>query len=198
MNAPRSREPKSLQEEIVINETGPCRAVEICVEDHPKMVTPTSLIYNRSLGITAMEMGIQTTDDKVHQLTKRDSTRAQLINRAELCKNFGFKVLAHIMPDLPGSSPELDKKVIDDILNGTDDVRVSDHRQAIGAVGAVAIAVAFYVAAKMFGNNFKYGLVGALVMLLLFVVIMNFVEKRSIRHYYLFDYDRYYTVYHLG
>lgn len=28
----------------------------------------------------------------------------------QLCKDFGFKSLAHIMPDLPGSSPELDMK----------------------------------------------------------------------------------------
>ena len=56
-------------------------------------VTPKTLLFNRSLGITAMEMGIQTTNDEIHRLTKRDSTRAQLVNRAELCKQFGFKVL---------------------------------------------------------------------------------------------------------
>ena len=39
MDAPLSREPFSLEEEQRLNETGTCRAVEICVEDHPKMVT---------------------------------------------------------------------------------------------------------------------------------------------------------------
>ena len=33
-----SRARLSLEEEIAINETSQCRAVEICVEDHPKMV----------------------------------------------------------------------------------------------------------------------------------------------------------------
>jgi hypothetical protein len=33
-----SRARQSLEEEIAINETSQCRAVEICVEDHPKMV----------------------------------------------------------------------------------------------------------------------------------------------------------------
>ena len=39
----------------------------------------------------------------------------QIIEKTQLAKEFGFKILAHIMPDLPGSSPELDKAVIDDV-----------------------------------------------------------------------------------
>eukprot|EP00656_Telonema_subtile_P013320 TRINITY_DN16763_c0_g1_i2.p1 TRINITY_DN16763_c0_g1~~TRINITY_DN16763_c0_g1_i2.p1 ORF type:complete len:599 (-),score=192.57 TRINITY_DN16763_c0_g1_i2:21-1817(-) len=181
MNKPRGREPLSIEEELLINETGPCRAVEICVEDHPKMVTPTTLIFNRSLGITAMEMGIQTTDDEIHRITKRDSTREQLVNRAELCKHFGFKVLAHIMPDLPGSNPQKDKDVIDDILNGCEVKRVSDFRQEICAGGALAAALAWGV----------FSWIGVLVMLVLTAVVYHYVEKKSVRHYFLFDYDRF-------
>eukprot|EP01052_Picozoa_sp_SAG31_P020643 SAG31_NODE_1563_length_7869_cov_6.990734_3_plen_123_part_00 len=100
----------------MLNERAYCRAVEICVEDHPKMLSAAGLRENRMLGITALELGVQTTDDEVHRLTRRDSTRAQIVEKTQLAKEFGFKVMAHIMPDLPGSSPELDRQVIDDIL----------------------------------------------------------------------------------
>jgi len=197
MNAPRSREPKSLPEELLINETGPCRAVEICVEDHPKMVTPKTLLFNRSLGITAMEMGIQTTNDEIHRLTKRDSTRAQLVNRADLCKQFGFKVLAHIMPDLPGSTPEIDKFTIDDILNGCEVIRIADYRQIIMAVGVLSIAVGFSIGIRV--SNVTTGVIGAIIAVLLTAVGYWYAERMpepgqqtlSHRAYFEFDYDRF-------
>jgi hypothetical protein len=98
MDAPLDtrRSPLSLEEEQTLNETASCRAVEICVEDHPKMVTPASLTNNRRLGVTAMEIGVQTTNDEVHRVTKRDSSRAQIVDRTKLMKEFGFKVLAHL------------------------------------------------------------------------------------------------------
>ena len=128
VDKPLGRDKLSLKEEQLINESAICRAVEICVEDHPKMVSYKNLKWARYLGITAIEMGVQTTDDDVHRLTKRDCTRAELIDRAMICKEFGFKVLAHIMPDLPGSSPEKDKLMIDDVLNGIEVLRVGDYR----------------------------------------------------------------------
>ena len=82
------------------------------------MVTPRTLAENRRLGVTALEMGIQTTNDEIHRVTKRDSSRAQIVEKTRLAKEFGFKVLAHIMPDLPGSSPAMDRAMIDDVLHG--------------------------------------------------------------------------------
>ena len=36
---------------------------------------------------------------------------------------FGFKLLAHLMPDLPGSSAAADVVMIDDVLDGSERVR---------------------------------------------------------------------------
>ena len=137
----RRKEPLSLEEEQTINETASCRAVEICVEDHPKMVTPASLLENRRLGITAMEIGVQTTNDEIHRVTKRDSSRAQIVERTKLMKEFGFKVLAHLMPDLPGSSPEMDHCMIDDVLHSGITRRVHDFRMPALIATPVATAV---------------------------------------------------------
>ena len=205
IDAPLSREPLSLEEEQRINETGNVsRAVEICVEDHPKMINSKSLRWARDLGVTAIEMGVQTTNDEIHRLTKRDSTREELIDRAHLAKEFGFKTLAHIMPDLPGSSPDIDRQTIDDIVNGKERLRVRDltwvPRTMPVVVGAVAIACAMNF--EGFGVP-SLGVDGVLpdktvVCLCIMLVTMSswalgrWIDQTfGFREYYLFDYDRY-------
>ena len=54
INANMLRTPLSLDEEITRNETAGHRAVELCVEDHPKMVTAQVLRENRALGVSAL------------------------------------------------------------------------------------------------------------------------------------------------
>jgi hypothetical protein len=145
------RPPRTLEEEQRLNEVAYCRAVELCVEDHPKMLTVAGLAENRRLGITALELGVQTTDDEIHRLTQRDSTRAQIVEKTQLAKEFGFKVMAHIMPDLPGSSPELDRRVIDDVLDGTERIRTRDLR-GTGWLLAPAVAASAILAACLGGG----------------------------------------------
>lgn len=168
------RQPLSLEEEQVCNETATCRAVEICVEDHPKMVTPASLLANRRLGITAMEIGVQTTNDEIHRITKRDSSRAQIIERTKLMKEFGFKVLAHLMPDLPGSSPEMDHQMIDDVLYSGSTKRVRDFR--IPAAFGIPVAAATVAAV--------YGLAAAGI-----VAVLSFGFVLLVEQYYSHTFD---------
>ena len=201
MDAPLGREKLSLLEEQQINETAGCRAVEICVEDHPKMVSYSNLAWARYLGITAIEMGIQTTDDAIHKLTKRDSTRAEIINRAMITKEFGFKTLAHVMPDLPGSTPEKDIAVIDDLMDGTERVRVADYRW-IGAGLAIPAAVMCTSAMYYTVEQSPWEVAGnwrTLLLSLFFGVVVGLAVKAFgafvddvFGHvdYYLFDFDR--------
>ena len=176
------RPPLSLEEEQRINEDACCRAVEICVEDHPKMVTPRTLAENRRLGVTALEMGIQTTNDEIHRVTKRDSSRAQIVEKTRLAKEFGFKVLAHIMPDLPGSSPAMDRAMIDDVLHGGAWVRDRDFRRP---AALLAPAVAASVAALA-------GWLTAVAALLLLLALCAAAESRWGRTFeFSFDFDRF-------
>lgn len=191
---PLSRPRKTLAEEQIINETSPCRAVEICVEDHPKMVSTASLIWARQLGITALEMGVQTTDDKIHAITKRDSTRAQLIDRAALSKDFGFKVLAHVMPDLPGSTPEIDKRVIEDILEGTERIRIRNLTWVAPALSAgCALLLALYAvyapAAVAHGNALPVA--GAVLLVGAWLAGRALDARLGHVDSFLFDYDRF-------
>jgi histone acetyltransferase (RNA polymerase elongator complex component) len=176
------RQPLSLEEEQVFNETASCRAVEICVEDHPKMVTPASLLENRRLGITAMEIGVQTTNDEIHRITKRDSSRAQIVERTKLMKEFGFKVLAHLMPDLPGSSPEMDHQMIDDVLHSGTTRRVRDIRAP--AIFAIPVATAAVAGA--------YGLAAAAIVACILLGVVLVVEWYCSHTFdFAMDFDRF-------
>ena len=206
IHAPLSRDPLSLEEEQRINESGEVsRAVEICVEDHPKMVNAKSLRWARELGVTAIEMGVQTTNDEIHRLTKRDSTRDELIDRAHLAKEFGFKTLAHIMPDLPGASPEIDRQTIDDIVRGTERLRVRDLTWVSKTLPVVVVALMGGVlfgsvgsagaasAATAFATTTLLLLAGAAAQLALATwALGRWIDSTfGFRDYFLFDYDRY-------
>ena len=197
MDAPLSRPKKTLLEEQILNETAPCRAVELCVEDHPKMVSMASLIHARELGITALEMGVQTTNDEIHRLTKRDSTRAELIDRAALAKDFGFKVMAHIMPDLPGSTPEIDRTTIDDIVDTTERLRIRDDlsSNALCSLLFVIFSIVLSMSAFSIGSIGQIDVISVVVSLLVTVAcqycIKYLEEKYNFKNYFLFDYDRY-------
>ena len=198
MDQPLSREPLELEEEQRINETSSCRAVEICVEDHPKMISTSSLTFARQLGVTAIEMGVQTTNDEIHRLTKRDSTREELIDRAALAKDFGFKVMAHIMPDLPGSSPEIDRHTINDIVNQQEILRTRPPVLTTTVEWLSTFIVVFAIALGSYMRYCSkyqinvYSVLFASLTTLCFYQLLN-VYDRTINHtsYYLFDYDRY-------
>ncbi len=59
-------------------------------------------------GTTRVELGVQTLDDEVHQLTRRGHGVAEAVTATRLLRDYGFKVYYHWMPGLPGSTPEHD------------------------------------------------------------------------------------------
>ena len=75
-------------------------------------------------------------------------------------KEFGFKVLAHLMPDLPGSSPEMDHQMIDDVLYSGSTRRVRDVRFPAGCaipVASAMVAAVFGLAAAIVVTAFSCG-----------------------------------------
>ena len=71
----------------------------------------------RKFGVTKVEMGVQTTDDKVQELTKRGHDLASVRKATGLLKDAGFKIGYHMMPNLPGATIESDKKMIAELFS---------------------------------------------------------------------------------
>ena len=98
------------------NETAEVRCIGINVETRPDFISEREIARLRMLGVTKIELGVQTTDDRVQELTKRGHDLASVRQATRLLKDAGFKVSYHMMPNLPGSSIELDKRMIRDLF----------------------------------------------------------------------------------
>ena len=92
------------------NEKAKQRCVALCVETRPD-VCVEFIDRMREFGCTRVELGIQVLDDKIYDKVNRGHTVQDVVDSTKALKDAGFKVGYHIMPGLPGSSPEKDLKL---------------------------------------------------------------------------------------
>ncbi len=91
------------------NETARHRNVGLVVETRPDHVSPASLRRLRELGVTKVQVGFQSMDDRILALNKRGHTVADNLRAAALLRAAGFKIVAHWMPNLLGATPQSDR-----------------------------------------------------------------------------------------
>lgn len=91
------------------NERAQHRVVGLVVETRPSLITPEDLTFLRMLGATKIQMGIQSLDQRIHDINGRPVTVAQIDRALDLSRLFGFKTHTHFMVNLLGSTPESDK-----------------------------------------------------------------------------------------
>jgi len=103
-----------------LNETSKCRVVWIAIETRPDWINKEEIKSLREYWITRVEIGYQTTIDEINILNKRGHTNKESINATKLLKDAWFKVVAHIMPNLLSSNPELDKKSLKEVFDNPD------------------------------------------------------------------------------
>ena len=102
-------EATSLEEAKRIAETSArIRNSGITVETRPDRAKEPHADLMLDLGITRVEVGVQTLYDDVYALVKRGHTVKDVEECFRVLKDAGFKIVAHLMPGLPGSSPERD------------------------------------------------------------------------------------------
>jgi ELP3 family radical SAM enzyme/protein acetyltransferase len=111
------RKPLSMEEEIKLNELGACRIVGLTPETRPDQINYKSIQFLRQIGATRVQLGIQHTDDKVLEKVNRACYTKHTIQAIQMLKDCGFKIVAHLMPDLPhpdgyeGRMPEVDREM---------------------------------------------------------------------------------------
>lgn len=91
-----------------INEITKCRNVGLVIETRPDEINKNVLIFLRKLGITKIQVGIQSLNDEVLEKNQRFTKRTQIANAFQLMRNFGFKIHIHFMANLYGSNPNMD------------------------------------------------------------------------------------------
>lgn len=108
---------EALNEQQDINSKCNCRCVGLVLETRPDTITPKEVLDLRKLGATKIQLGIQTLDDKISDLNKRGEHRIDTSKAFQLLRAGGFKIHAHIMPNLYGSTPELDLSVYRELFD---------------------------------------------------------------------------------
>ena len=90
------------------NETAKRRIVGISVETRPDWVTEKEIKLWREMGVTKVQLGVQAFDEKILLKIRRGHSLQEVAEATRMCRNAGLKICYHLMPNLPGSSPEKD------------------------------------------------------------------------------------------
>jgi len=93
-----------------LNETATARCVGLVLETRPDYISEAEIIRVRKLGATKTQIGFQSLQDNVLELNHRGHDVAATEKSVALARAAGFKIHAHWMPNLYGSTPELDKQ----------------------------------------------------------------------------------------
>lgn len=99
-----------LEREQRRNETARHRVVGLVIETRPDAITPEALVSIRRMGATKIQMGVQSVDQRVLDANGRGIRVAQIERAFSLLRLFGFKIHAHFMVNLLGSTPEADRR----------------------------------------------------------------------------------------
>ena len=114
------RERRSLEEEKKINEKTQCKIIGLTLETRPDCITKEELVRFRKYGCTRVQLGIQHTNDDILKKINRGHTNQDAIRAIQLLRDVGYKMDIHLMPNLPGSSPEMDTEMFNYVLNSPD------------------------------------------------------------------------------
>lgn len=116
----KAKKSKTLEEAKLLNETSRLRVIWMAIETRPDWITPEEIQRLRRYWVTRVEIGYQTTIDKINELNKRWHWNKESIRATKLLKDAWMKVVAHVMPNLLWSTPDLDRKSLKEVFDNPD------------------------------------------------------------------------------
>ena len=112
-NLEKVRQPGTVEDEIRINKTARVHIIGICIETRPDALDDDWLRRFRRWGVTRVQLGAQHVDNQILKKVNRGHTVEQLLWAMQYLMDNCFKIDIHIMPDLPGATPEIDRAMFD-------------------------------------------------------------------------------------
>jgi elongator complex protein 3 len=100
----------TLPEAQRLNQQAPSRCVGLTIETRPDWVTPDEVIRLRRLGVTRVQLGVQSLDDRILALNGRGHDVEATRRACRLLRAAGFKLHLHWMPNLYGATPQSDQE----------------------------------------------------------------------------------------
>ena len=98
----------SVEESIRYSEQAVTKCIGITIETRPDYCLKPHLEEILSYGCTRIEIGVQSVYESVARETNRGHTVAAVSHSFQLAKDCGFKVVSHMMPDLPNMGYDRD------------------------------------------------------------------------------------------
>jgi elongator complex protein 3 len=99
---------ETLESAQEFNENADSRCVGLTLETKPDWCRPEDVDLMLEYGITRLEIGVQSLNDSVLSRSNRGHAVEDSIRAFQVARDAGLKVTAHMMPGLPGASPEED------------------------------------------------------------------------------------------
>ncbi len=90
------------------NEKADNRCIGLSFETRPDHVNEKEILHLRRLGCTKVEIGVQSLNDRVLEMNRRGHGIAETKLAMQLLRDAAFKINVHMMPNLYGSTPEID------------------------------------------------------------------------------------------
>lgn len=111
------------------NEEAPHRNVGLVIETRPDEITPEEIRWLRTLGVTKVQLGAQSLDDRILALNQRGHDVETTRRAVRLLRAAGFKIVLHWMPNLLGATPESDREDFARLWQGLcpDEIKIYPH-----------------------------------------------------------------------
>ena len=119
-DACNSKNSKSLKQAQKNNEKAKRRIVGLSIETRPDFIDKNEIKRMRILGITRVELGVQSTYNHVLKLNKRGHLIESTIKATRLLKDAGFKIGYQMMLNLPGSTLKKDRTMFEQLFSNSD------------------------------------------------------------------------------
>ncbi len=114
------RDIKGLDDEINANEKAKIHIIGLTLEMRSDSININEIKRLRRFNCTRVQLGVQHTNNDVLRMNNRGESVQTTIRALKLLKNNCYKIDAHLMLNLYGSSPDLDRQMLDEIINNPD------------------------------------------------------------------------------
>jgi elongator complex protein 3 len=109
-DAMNGAEAETLAQAQSLNEEAQHKNVGLALETRPDLITPDELARMRVLGVTKVQLGIQSLDNQILELNHRGHTVEEARHGVALLRAAGYKIVLHWMPNLMGATLDSDRE----------------------------------------------------------------------------------------
>lgn len=118
--AANGKKTSGLEQAQTVNETAKHRIVELSIETRQDYVNIKEIKRLRKLGITKVELGVQSIDDELLKISNRGHSVKATIDATKMLKDACFKVSYQMMLNLPGSDYKKDLETFEKLFSNPD------------------------------------------------------------------------------